>query len=204
MKIYKNHELKITDVSQLLGTNRTYVSELINDKFSCSFVEFVNKYRLDEAKMLLNENPEASIQDVAEQAGFGSTGTFIRVFKNRKGLLPENTGTAGICQPVVPMALAMALILCNRLCSSCVCFFVSPSFCSFLHFLSRFHLLPVQRVKCFSPQEWLNNNGFCAFFQLGFPAGQAWFSGSVPVLQATFPGFHFLFFCLKQGCCKVS
>jgi AraC-like DNA-binding protein len=87
-KIYKNHELKITDVSQLLGTNRTYVSELINDQFSCSFVEFVNKYRLDEAKMLLNENPEVSIQDVAEQAGFGSTGTFIRVFKAQEGVTP--------------------------------------------------------------------------------------------------------------------
>jgi AraC-like DNA-binding protein len=87
-EIYKKPELKITDVSQLLCTNRTYVSELINDKFSCSFVEFVNKYRLDEAKILFNDNPEASIQDVAEQSGFGSTGTFIRVFKNQEGITP--------------------------------------------------------------------------------------------------------------------
>jgi AraC-like DNA-binding protein len=87
-KIYKKQDLKITDISQLLGTNRTYVSELINDKFSCSFVDFVNKYRLDEAKTLLNENPEASVQEVAEQAGFGSTGTFIRVFKNQEGITP--------------------------------------------------------------------------------------------------------------------
>jgi AraC-like DNA-binding protein len=101
MKIYKKPELKITDVSQLLGTNRTYVSELINDKFSCSFVEFVNKYRLDEAKMLLIENPQASIQEVSEHSGFGSTGTFIRVFKNQEGITPgkyrdnRNTSAGG-------------------------------------------------------------------------------------------------------------
>jgi AraC-like DNA-binding protein len=99
MKIYKNHDLKITDVSQLLGTNRTYVSELINDKFSCSFVEFVNKYRLDEAKMLLSENPRASIQDVADQAGFGSTGSFIRVFKNHEGVTPGKYRDSRIMSP---------------------------------------------------------------------------------------------------------
>ncbi len=87
-KIYREHELKITDVSQLLGTNRTYVSELINDNFSCSFIEFVNKFRLEEAIKLINENQGASIQEVAEQAGFGSTGTFIRVFKNHVGVTP--------------------------------------------------------------------------------------------------------------------
>jgi AraC-like DNA-binding protein len=86
--IFRKPDLKITDVSQLLGTNRTYVSELINEKFSCSFVEFVNRYRINEAKKLIIEDPGASIQEVAVQAGFGSIGTFIRVFKNQVGMTP--------------------------------------------------------------------------------------------------------------------
>ncbi len=88
--IYKNPELKITDVSQLLGTNRTYVSELINSDFACSFVEFVNRYRFNEAKRLLNDvEPEVfTLNDISEHAGFGSLGTFIRVFRQFEGVTP--------------------------------------------------------------------------------------------------------------------
>lgn len=86
--IYRNHDLKITDVAKYLGSNRTYVSEFINNRFSCSFVEFVNRFRLSEAKLLLKNNSEVSVHEVAEQAGFGSTGTFIRVFKNQEGMTP--------------------------------------------------------------------------------------------------------------------
>lgn len=88
--IYRNPELKITDVAQLLGTNRTYVSELINTDFSCSFVEFVNRYRFDEAKRLLNnvEHENLTLNDISEHAGFGSLGTFIRVFRQFEGVTP--------------------------------------------------------------------------------------------------------------------
>ncbi len=88
--IYRNPELKITDVAQLLGTNRTYVSELINSDFSCSFVEFVNRYRYNEAKRLLNEcEPENfTLGDISEHAGFGTPGTFIRVFRQFEGITP--------------------------------------------------------------------------------------------------------------------
>lgn len=88
--IYRNPELKITDVAQQLGTNRTYVSELINNEFSCSFVEFVNRYRFNEAKRLLNETePDRfTLQEISEHAGFGSAGTFIRVFRQFEGITP--------------------------------------------------------------------------------------------------------------------
>lgn len=88
--IYRNPELKITEVAQLLNTNRTYVSELINSDFSCSFVEFVNRYRFDEAKRLLNDvTPEKyTLSEISELAGFGSLGTFIRVFRQFEGVTP--------------------------------------------------------------------------------------------------------------------
>jgi AraC-like DNA-binding protein len=88
--IYRNPELKITEIAQLLNTNRTYVSELINSDFSCSFVEFVNRYRFDEAKRLLNDvAPEKyTLSEISELAGFGSLGTFIRVFRQFEGVTP--------------------------------------------------------------------------------------------------------------------
>jgi AraC-like DNA-binding protein len=89
-KAYRKPELKITEVSQLLGTNRSYVSALINNEFSCSFNEFVNKYRMAEAKRMMKEDSikNYSLNYIAESVGFGSVGTFIRVFKDMEGLTP--------------------------------------------------------------------------------------------------------------------
>lgn len=88
--IYRNSDLKITDVAQLLGTNRTYVSELINTEFRCSFVELVNRYRHNEAKRLLNdfEPDRFTLGEISEHSGFGSPGTFIRVFRQFEGVTP--------------------------------------------------------------------------------------------------------------------
>jgi AraC-like DNA-binding protein len=89
-KAYRKSELKITEVSQLLGTNRSYVSALINNEFSCSFNEFVNKYRIAEAKRMIKEDSveNYSLNYIAESVGFGSVGTFIRVFKDMEGTTP--------------------------------------------------------------------------------------------------------------------
>ena len=40
-EIYTNGNLTITDVAALLGTNRTYVSNVINNEFGFSFYQFV-------------------------------------------------------------------------------------------------------------------------------------------------------------------
>jgi AraC-like DNA-binding protein len=88
--IYLQPELKITEVTKLLATNRSYVSSLINTEFSCSFSEFVNGYRIIEAKRFLNDRTKAhfSLNYISETVGFGSIGTFIRVFRESEGVTP--------------------------------------------------------------------------------------------------------------------
>jgi AraC-like DNA-binding protein len=89
-KVYYKPELKITDISQMLGTNRSYVSALINKEINCSFNEFVNKYRITEAKRIMEKDSTGnySLNYLTESAGFGSVGTFIRVFKEMEGVTP--------------------------------------------------------------------------------------------------------------------
>lgn len=91
-KIYRNTDLKITQISAQLRTNRTYVSNLINSEFSSSFSEFVNEFRIEEAKqMLLNDELQNySLNYISEAVGFGSLNTFIRVFKESQGTTPGN------------------------------------------------------------------------------------------------------------------
>lgn len=89
-KIYRNSDLKITQVSMQLQTNRTYISQLINNEFNCSFSEFVNEYRVIEAKQLLADQSykNYSLDYISESVGFGSLNTFIRVFKDSEGTTP--------------------------------------------------------------------------------------------------------------------
>ena len=88
--IYINPDLKITHVSEKLFTNRTYISKLINTEFSCTFSDFVNQYRITEAKKLLADNSlkSYSLEYIAEKSGFGSMVNFMRVFREKEGITP--------------------------------------------------------------------------------------------------------------------
>jgi len=88
--VYKNPDLKITQISEKLNTNRTYISKHINTEFSCTFSDFVNRYRIEEAKRLLTEDSSKtySLNHIAEKSGFGSMGNFMRVFRDFEGITP--------------------------------------------------------------------------------------------------------------------
>lgn len=88
--IYKNPDLKITHLSEKLHTNRTYISKHINTQFSCTFSDFVNRYRIEEAKRLLTEDSSKtySLNYISEKSGFGSMGSFMRVFRDFEGITP--------------------------------------------------------------------------------------------------------------------
>ena len=88
--IYKNPDLKITQVSELLHTNRTYISKHINTEFGCTFSDFVNRYRVEEAKrLLISESSKGySLNYISEKSGFGSMGSFMRVFRDMEGITP--------------------------------------------------------------------------------------------------------------------
>lgn len=75
----------------LLKTNRTYISNVINNEFKTSFSDFVNKYRIDEAKELMVEKKSSkyTLEYISEMVGFGSLHTFIRVFKKMEGKTPS-------------------------------------------------------------------------------------------------------------------
>jgi AraC-like DNA-binding protein len=89
-EIYKNPDLKITHLSEKLHTNRTYISKHINTEYSCTFSDFVNRYRIEEAKRLLTEDSTKtySLNYISEKSGFGSMVNFMRVFREIEGITP--------------------------------------------------------------------------------------------------------------------
>jgi AraC-like DNA-binding protein len=89
-KIYKNIDLRIVLVAEKLNTNRTYISNFINEDFQMNFSDFVNKYRVQEAKELMRgiDQKSYTLEYIAEKSGFGSVHSFTRVFKVMEGMPP--------------------------------------------------------------------------------------------------------------------
>lgn len=88
-KVYLRNTLTLNEVAQMLHTNRTYISNIVNNEFALSFYQFVNKYRIDEATCIFSGNPDISSNNVAEMVGFNSISSFIMAFKLHKQCTPK-------------------------------------------------------------------------------------------------------------------
>jgi AraC-like DNA-binding protein len=85
-KIYLRSQLNIMDLVQLVGTNRTYISVLINDQFNQNFCSFVNSYRLQELERIICEKPHYKNGMLAERCGFGSINSLKRAVMSKTGM----------------------------------------------------------------------------------------------------------------------
>ena len=54
-----------------------------------SFNEYVNRMRIDYAALLLSQQPDRPLGEVAEQSGFTSSTSFYRNFRLYKGIGPK-------------------------------------------------------------------------------------------------------------------
>lgn len=99
-KLYTNPALTILDLSNTVGSNRTYVSNAINRTFNISFSQYVARHRVAYAKMILKDptyqTDKAAIVDAVTLSGFSSDQTFYRVFKEQTGLTPAQFRKAHI------------------------------------------------------------------------------------------------------------
>ncbi len=85
-KIYSNPNLKIWDVSGMLGTNRTYASHIINKYYGKNFRHLINSFRVKAVEEILQRNPYIKNQDLVEESGFGSLSSLYRCFAEEKGV----------------------------------------------------------------------------------------------------------------------
>jgi len=88
-KPYLNPDFKLMDLREVLPMNRTYLSQFINDTYGCSFYQFANRFRVEEAKRLMRECPKMKLSDVAAQSGFASPIVFSSVFSKVTGVSPR-------------------------------------------------------------------------------------------------------------------
>ena len=87
-KPYLNPNFQLMDLRAVLPMNRTYLSQFINSTYGCSFYQFTNTYRIEEAKRIMRENPDMKMADVASLSGFASQTVFSQVFSKETGISP--------------------------------------------------------------------------------------------------------------------
>lgn len=84
---YTEH-ISLTDLSASLGYSKYHVSHVFNEKFGCSFSDYLNRLRAEHAMGLLTHS-SISVTDACFASGFNSTRTFYRVFENVYGASPK-------------------------------------------------------------------------------------------------------------------
>lgn len=89
-KLYLNGDLKYSDVAANLGISVRSLSNALNDHAGQSFNDFINEYRIREAKqfILKGKLENETILSVALSSGFKSKSSFNRIFKNHTGQTP--------------------------------------------------------------------------------------------------------------------
>ena len=90
-KPYLRHLLNLDQLASELDLNPRALSAVIKHNFETNFYEFVNSYRINEAKMILadpKQNHKTMI-DIAGECGFNSKATYNTFFKKIVGCTPS-------------------------------------------------------------------------------------------------------------------
>lgn len=87
---YTDGALNIQKLAARLSIPAQHLSQIVNERLNQSFTDFVNAYRVEEAKRKLVEPglSHYSVLAIAEDVGFNSKSSFNAVFKKHAGMTP--------------------------------------------------------------------------------------------------------------------
>jgi len=88
-KVYANAELKMKDLADELGLSSSKLSQVFNLYLNENYYEFINRYRLNEFKRLIEagEYKRFTITALSEQCGFKKS-NFFSTFRKVEGMTP--------------------------------------------------------------------------------------------------------------------
>jgi AraC-like DNA-binding protein len=82
-------ELTIGRLARQLKVPQRQLSETINDNFNMSFSRWINRWRIGEAKRLMQTNPARPLVELMLDAGFQTKSAFNKSFKDETGNTPS-------------------------------------------------------------------------------------------------------------------
>lgn len=86
--LYRDANLSLRALSDALGVSPNYVSQTLNTTLDSTFFDYVNAWRIEEAKQRLAEGDD-TILAVAYDVGFNSRSSFYESFRRNTGMTPS-------------------------------------------------------------------------------------------------------------------
>ncbi|MBN2008897.1 helix-turn-helix transcriptional regulator [candidate division KSB1 bacterium] len=89
-KPYLSPDISLNDLAQKLSISPRYLSQGLNEVVQQNFYDFINGYRIEEAKQLMQTttNQKKTILEILYEVGFNSKSVFNTAFKKHTGMTP--------------------------------------------------------------------------------------------------------------------
>lgn len=87
-ELYKNPNLKLSDLASKMNISANQLSQLLNDNLGKSFSTYINEYRIGEACEKIGSGSYLKIEEIGYEVGFNSKSTFFSTFKKIKNTTP--------------------------------------------------------------------------------------------------------------------
>ena len=87
-QVFLDPKLSLKKLSDMIETNQTYLSNVVNRYFGCHLKELVNTYRVEYAKELLRSG-KCPPEELPQRCGFLSRSVFYAAFKKVTGVSPK-------------------------------------------------------------------------------------------------------------------
>jgi len=87
-RFFDNPDLTLGKVADQLELSGQQLSELVNSGFSMSFPRYIRMHRVEAAKQMLMDEPDASVLSISMATGFKSQSAFYTAFKEQTSQTP--------------------------------------------------------------------------------------------------------------------
>ncbi len=88
-KVFLQQGITVQDIADMLKSNKTYISQLVNRHYHTSFPEYINTLRVDYAEQYLLKHRDAKQAEIANACGFPNASSFNSTFKQITGMTPK-------------------------------------------------------------------------------------------------------------------
>ena len=88
VKEHLNEDLSLSQISDVTGYNPTYLSRLFKEQTGETLIRYITRKRMDHITMLMKD-PQLSMQQIMESAGFTTRSYFNQFIKKETGLTPK-------------------------------------------------------------------------------------------------------------------
>lgn len=89
-RIYRYSDISLDRIAEILGTNRTYVSRVINKYSDMSFYHYIHSHRIEDASRILSDvSEDIPLKTLALDLGYNSVSSFYRAFIKETGVPPS-------------------------------------------------------------------------------------------------------------------